>query len=318
MSDRVLIIESEESARNELVQLLHDDSREVVAVQSCDESLQELAVASFDLIITELPKCKTQNSDSGDASSPSSDAGTAAIRWVEKLRELAPRVPIILITREGAEPVAGEALMRGAATYIPLHLASEGLVDTVEQVLKVSRSASQATDIDQCVSRIKLELVLPSHEQLVPAVIARLEQELAQLHLFDEMTWTQIAMALDEAILNAMIHGNLEVESALREVDNGEAYQEKIRRNREQPPYNERRTYVTLTATRSQAVFVIRDQGLGYDVSALPDPTDPANLESIGGRGLLLISAFMDEIHHNEVGNELTMIKRKRSDSSAS
>ncbi|MEP5988226.1 ATP-binding protein, partial [Rhodopirellula bahusiensis] len=100
-------------------------------------------------------------------------------------------------------------------------------------------------------------------------------------------------------------------------VDEGEAYQEKIRRHRELPPYSDRRTYVTLTATRSQAVFVIRDQGPGYDVSALPDPTDPANLESIGGRGLLLISAFMDEIHHNEIGNELTMIKRKRSDSSA-
>ncbi|KLU01530.1 response regulator receiver protein [Rhodopirellula islandica] len=318
MSDRVLIVESEAVARNELVRILNDDSREVIAVASCDQSLQELEVASFDLIITELPQCKSSSFNSPESSSPSSDAGTAAIRWVEKLREVAPRVPIILITREGAEPVAGEALMRGAATYIPLHLAAEGLVDTVEQVLKVSRSASQATDIDQCVSRIKLELVLPSHEQLVPAVIARLEQELAQLHLFDEMTWTQIAMALDEAILNAMIHGNLEVESALREVDNGEAYQEKIRRHRELPPFDERRTYVTLTATRSQAVFVIRDQGPGYDVSALPDPTDPANLESIGGRGLLLISAFMDEIHHNEVGNELTMIKRKRSDSSAS
>ncbi|ELP32666.1 ATP-binding response regulator [Rhodopirellula baltica] len=318
MSDRVLIVESDADARDELVRILDDDSREVIAVKSCDQSLKELEVASFDLIITELPKCKTLSSGSSDASSPSSDAGTAAIRWVEKLRAAAPRVPIILITREGAEPVAGEALMRGAATYIPLHLAEEGLVDTVEQVLKVSRSASQATDIDQCVSRIKLELVLPSHEQLVPAVIARLEQELEQLHLFDEMTWTQIAMALDEAILNAMIHGNLEVESALREVDDGEAYLEKIRRHRELSPYAERRTYVTLTATRSQAVFVIRDQGPGYDVSALPDPTDPANLESIGGRGLLLISAFMDEIHHNEIGNELTMIKRKRSDSSAS
>ncbi|MCC9640666.1 ATP-binding protein [Rhodopirellula sp. JC740] len=309
MSDRVLIIESDADARDELVRILEDDSFEVVSAKTCDQSLEHLSVDTFDLIITELPQCKSMSG----SSSPSSDAGTAAIRWVEQLRALAPRVPIILITREGAEPVAGEALMRGAATYIPLHLASEGLVETVEQVLKVSRSASQATDIDQCVSRIKLELVLPSHEQLVPAVIARLEHELEQLHLFDEMTWTQIAMALDEAILNAMIHGNLEVESALREVDDGKAYQEKIARHRETSPYAERRTYVTLTATRSQAVFVIRDQGPGYDVSALPDPTDPANLESIGGRGLLLISAFMDEIHHNEIGNELTMIKRKRS-----
>jgi anti-sigma regulatory factor (Ser/Thr protein kinase) len=44
----------------------------------------------------------------------------------------------------------------------------------------------------------------------------------------------------------------------------------------------------------------------------LPDPTDPANLERISGRGLLLIRTFMDEVHHNAKGNEVVMIKRRR------
>ena len=39
----------------------------------------------------------------------------------------------------------------------------------------------------------------------------------------------------------------------------------------------------------------------------MPDPTDPANLERIGGRGLLLIRTFMDEVYHNETGNAITM-----------
>jgi len=43
----------------------------------------------------------------------------------------------------------------------------------------------------------------------------------------------------------------------------------------------------------------------------LPDPTDPANLERIGGRGLLLIRTFMDEVRHNDRGNEVTLVKRR-------
>jgi anti-sigma regulatory factor (Ser/Thr protein kinase) len=40
------------------------------------------------------------------------------------------------------------------------------------------------------------------------------------------------------------------------------------------------------------------------DPTSLPDPTDPANLEKVSGRGLLLIRTFMDEVHHNKTGND--------------
>jgi anti-sigma regulatory factor (Ser/Thr protein kinase) len=42
----------------------------------------------------------------------------------------------------------------------------------------------------------------------------------------------------------------------------------------------------------------------------VPDPTDPANLERIGGRGLMLIRTFMDEVEHSEGGNRITLRKR--------
>ena len=47
-----------------------------------------------------------------------------------------------------------------------------------------------------------------------------------------------------------------------------------------------------MTANRDRAVFVVRDEGSGFDPSSIPDPTDPANLEKVSGRGLLLINAF--------------------------
>ncbi|HVK08193.1 MAG TPA: ATP-binding protein [Gemmataceae bacterium] len=49
-----------------------------------------------------------------------------------------------------------------------------------------------------------------------------------------------------------------------------------------------------------------------FNPNALPNPTDPANLERIGGRGRLLIRTFMDAVSHTASGNEITRVKRGR------
>jgi len=64
--------------------------------------------------------------------------------------------------------------------------------------------------------------------------------------------------------------------------------------------------------TAFQAVFVVRDEGHGFDFGSLPDPTEPENIELASGRGVLLMRSFMDEVMFNEIGNEVTMVKRSK------
>ena len=59
-------------------------------------------------------------------------------------------------------------------------------------------------------------------------------------------------------------------------------------------------------------MYVIRDEGPGFDPQEIPDATDPANIEKPFGRGLLLMQTFMDEIRFNDSGNEVTMVKKHR------
>ncbi len=59
-----------------------------------------------------------------------------------------------------------------------------------------------------------------------------------------------------------------------------------------------------------EARFTIEDEGEGFDVNGIPDPTDPENLFKISGRGVLIIHNVMDEVRYNERGNRLEMIKR--------
>jgi len=58
---------------------------------------------------------------------------------------------------------------------------------------------------------------------------------------------------------------------------------------------------------------VIADEGPGFDPKSLPDPRDSESLESVSGRGVMLMRLFMDEVTYNESGNSVTLVKRKQS-----
>ena len=114
-----------------------------------------------------------------------------------------------------------------------------------------------------------------------------------------------------EALTNAVFHGNLEVGPELR-ARGRDAARRLGEERRRQPPYRDRRVRVTAQETPEEARYVIRDEGPGFDPFALPDPTDPAGLAAPSGRGLVLIRSFMDVVFHNQRGNEVTLIKRRR------
>jgi anti-sigma regulatory factor (Ser/Thr protein kinase) len=128
--------------------------------------------------------------------------------------------------------------------------------------------------------------------------------------LFDDKTADRVAVALTEALLNGIQHGNLELDSRLRREDEA-SYDRTAEFRRRRPPYRDRRLHVRARLSRREAVYVIRDEGPGFDPSTLPDPTDPVNLERPTGRGLLLIRSFMDEVAFNRAGNQITLTKRR-------
>ncbi len=233
------------------------------------------------------------------------------LELVAAVKASTPSIPVILTTSQGSEEIAAKALRDGAASYVPKRDLNNALIPVVRQVLAVNQAAQSVREVAKFAIESTITLRLENEEVLVPKVIARLELPMVELDLFDEGERMQIAMALDEAILNAMIHGNLEVSSELRQTDDGKPYNDLIKKRKGISPYMDRRVIVHMHASVDSATIVVRDEGPGFDAEALRDPTDPENLERAGGRGLLLINAFMDEVHHNDRGNEITMIKHK-------
>jgi CheY-like chemotaxis protein len=231
------------------------------------------------------------------------------LELVEAVRLRYPHIPVILMTAHGSEEIAVRALQKGAASYVPKRSLAQDLSPTVATVLELALRGRPMSRMLEWLVYTESRFVLDNDVSIIPDLIGHLEASITQLKSVDETALIQVGVALREALVNAMYHGNLEVSSQLRESENG-LYEQLIATRRTELPYRVRRVHVTARQTPTEVVYVISDEGPGFDPTVLPDPTDPLRLEMVHGRGLLLIRTFMDEVTHNERGNEITMVKR--------
>ena len=138
--------------------------------------------------------------------------------------------------------------------------------------------------------REKIEFELPSAITLMHSILNYLLVRVAKMGVI-EPEKSNVFVALDEAFVNAVKHGN---------------------------KYNhEKLVRITAEVSRREARFTVEDEGDGFDVTQIPDPLDPTNLFKTSGRGVLLMYNIMDEVKYNERGNRLTLVKKSEKEASA-
>ena len=114
-----------------------------------------------------------------------------------------------------------------------------------------------------------------------------------------------MAVALEQAMLNAMVRGNLEFSYDQMPM----LKHELVAQRAAEKPYSDRTVYFRSLVTPKEALFTVRDQGAGFDQALVPSVQDPDSFKEGIGKGLVLIQAFMDKVEFNETGNEIKMIK---------
>jgi anti-sigma regulatory factor (Ser/Thr protein kinase) len=157
----------------------------------------------------------------------------------------------------------------------------------------------------------EIRFSFPCDRRLVPPTVCLLQDFGVRIGVLTEAERTRAGVALEEALLNAIIHGNLEVSSKLRDQDDG-SFERLIALRASKSPYRNRRVDVSARYSADEVRFAIRDEGPGFDVGAIPDPTKAPFVNRQHGRGLLLMRTFMDEVTYNATGNQVTLVKRKK------
>ncbi len=220
-----------------------------------------------------------------------------------------PLIPVVLMTAQGSEDIASEALRRGAASYVPKRKLADDLIPTVERILHGSQEDRGHSHLMHYLETSELVFDLENDVLLIQALVNLLRQMLRCLPLGDETERLRVGVALEEALTNACYHGNLEIGAALGKSERP-AYETLARQRRYEEPYRDRRIHVRARISRAEAVFVIRDDGPGFDVSRLASPS-LTDAEGGTGRGVVLMRSIMDEVVYNKAGNEVTLIKRR-------
>ena len=258
---RILIVDNNDELRVLLEQALGRLGHDVIVTGEREKALRRDDLTSFDLIISDLSEAEVNG---------------------EPISELHRKHLVTPLSDHHNGPGVIKAFKMGAANYSRTPYDRDELREIVEQTLA---NKLRYVDDTSAFSHVheKIEFELPSDLALMNGVLEYLQERVAKLGLIRPER-SNLFVALDEAFVNAVKHGNK----------------------------NDLTKLVKITAelSPSEAAFTVEDEGEGFDIREIPNPCDPENLFRTSGRGVLLIYNIMDEVEYNAQGNRVKMIKR--------
>ncbi|MCD6310133.1 MAG: ATP-binding protein, partial [Candidatus Eremiobacteraeota bacterium] len=264
---RVLVVDGDGSTAAAFMELFGND-HEIVTADDANEAFACLKKTCFDLVITEV---KLPGKISG-------------LRLQEKIREHYPDTPIVVVTSSPNVDTAIKALRNGAINFLCKPLDTLQLQQMLSRVLEMKRGLrNYVLTQEYVVSEHRLEV--PSSLEHVKGVVNYFILRTILADCYPHWIIAQIQLALQEVLINAMIHGN--------RLDTNKKVKIKARIDSE------------------KFEVEITDEGEGFDPSTLLDPSSEDNLDDLleYGRGVFLVRCSMDEVSFNEKGNSVRMVK---------
>tara|TARA_R110002049_G_scaffold2750_2_gene21534 strand:- start:345396 stop:346292 length:897 start_codon:yes stop_codon:yes gene_type:complete len=295
---RVLLVEDSRTQAAEITMLLENGSHDVCHAENGRLGQEMLENDAFDVVVTDLEMPEMNG-----------------LQLVEAMQLDFAHVPAILVTSRGSEQLATEALRKGAASYVPKDSLPTLLNDAITDVLGVIRGDSSYAKLISTLRKNVFEFELDNDGELISPLVGLMLQVVSGMGTVGGMQLVRLGVAIEHSLLNAMYRGNLELSREETPSDNAIVYDDAtndaIVSRRSESPYCDRKVMFEATATSDEVRIMIRDQGPGFDTSIVPAPGDPDSMDTEKGRGLRLMSSFVDELRFNDKGNEVTMIKRR-------
>ncbi|MBC7815682.1 MAG: response regulator [Planctomycetaceae bacterium] len=269
----------------------HWPNCEILEAEDGEEALRAVEEGMPDLVLTDI--CMPRS---------------GGLELLAALREKQSIVPVVAMSGMGNEEMAVAALQAGAASYIPKQRLPQLLAPTINMVGELSATHRNRRRIIGCLNSMDLRFELTNDSSLISPLVRYLEDHIGSLRLCDEHELVRIGVALHESLSNAINHGNLELDSELRQEEES-LYYELAEARKLMWPYCDRKVHFLASLNGERVKFMIRDEGPGFNHQKVLDPTEAENMDRIGGRGLLLIRSFMDDVSYNARGNEITLMK---------
>jgi DNA-binding response OmpR family regulator len=261
------------------------------------EALAKINSADFDLVISDI-----------------SMPGMTGLELLKAIKQKKPQLQVLIITGHATIDNAVEALRLGAINFITKPIKFNEVFVTIDKILDLNNRKKVLRTASKYFLYESRHFAIPTGDLSVSELATYLTEPLKQVLLVDPTCTSSVTMALYEALVNAVEHGNLELDSAVKFSNTpGMAAFKTLKEERlKDPLYASRKVTIKSIIDPSIARFTITDEGAGFDHTALVDPTSESRIDQPHGRGIFLIRQIFDEVRFNSSGNSISLILRSK------
>ena len=239
--------------------------------------------------------------------------GRGGLMLVEACRMHHENLPVVLMTGQGSENLAVEALKAGAAGYVAKEALAERLIDTLDDVLSHVEQDQSARRLISRLVESEFFFELENDPELVQPLVEMAQQMIGGIGICHTVDCMRVGVALREVALVSMICGNLDLPpQALAGIEDPTLEEiQLIARRRQESPYRERKLQVEFHFAPGEARLTLRHQGQPLWDERMLQPLLDEQLDDPSMRAAVLMQSFCDAAKIHPAGTEVTLIKRK-------
>jgi CheY-like chemotaxis protein len=289
---KILIVDDEEQIIDILRMNLEKRGYACEWAYNGKEALGKIIATSPDLLITDIKM-------------PRMDG----LELIERIKKEGIELPVVVITAFFDIDNAIKALRLGAVNFFKKPFDFQSIYDTVFKIEKLKLGMAERQRALDYFDGGHLRFVIPSNIELIDGVSGYIAERAADLGIVPKKQKFYTQLAIDEALSNAILHGNLSIKTKYSEGDKSGTRDDIYIERLSHPEFAAKKVFVDATVNRDMLEVVIEDEGPGFNHGELPDPTDSENVFRYHGRGIFVIKNIMDEVRYNEQGNRITLIK---------
>lgn len=289
---RTLIVDDEAPIRELLKVYLEQLGCKVFEASDGRTALESVRCEPVDLVFTDIRMPRM-----------------SGLQLLQAIRTLSPETSVVVLSGFATVEDTAEALRFGALDFIDKPFELDDVKRAVERYWRLNRESHLTAELRSSLQESSRVFIAPSDPEAAGLIAKSLTQDLPGLGLGTPAERESVALAVHEAVLNAIIHGNLGVPSSLKN-EPASRFEDLLAERQLDPHYGKRTVRIEYRADRTYAEYVIEDEGEGFEFRRLPDPHDTSALLEVSGRGILIIRLTMSEVSWNERGNRIRMVWR--------
>lgn len=238
-------------------------------------------------------------------------AGEDSIQFIERTKKSKSNTQFIVITDKATVENAVTALRHGALDFLKKPFEIDDIARIVGKFFSLTANREADYDIYSSIIAESRTFQLPTDFSVISTFMSEIMHIISRFTGIDKKTTLTIRLSLYEMLVNAMEHGNLEINYDMKKnlLEEVMDYQRFLQDRANEDPFRNRKVLVSYTYDTKSISFTITDDGKGFDVSKVPNPHASENLERLNGRGIFISRVNMTQVKYNEKGNQVTLYK---------